>query len=328
MPNLERLNHFYYLNKKTILDCGSPHAKFIQLPQTSPQRESVKETLLKEPNIKKIIKKLSDPISGIHSFSRTPADYRVYGSFFWGLRFLADIGLSGNELGISEFTKRLQFQQLEDGQFMVRYHRKKQQTISLVCMTAHLTYCLICLGYKESNTVKTALNFILTTQRKDGGWHCDRLKQLGELNQAAPSCPAANIHVIRALGQFGKKFIAFAEPATRQLVKIFNHNSILHCEFDSRQCLNFNKLRYPPHYTGLDILNVIHSLSFFPDLMVNSDFESLVNMVLNRWDGKNWLRSEKRIPEWSTFDFGKKSGYSEWLTSLFLQAIERVYVKN
>lgn len=328
MLNFERLHDFYNFNKKTILDHGLPWAKFILLSESDPERERIKKQLLLDQNINKIIGRLSDTKLGIKSFSHSPADYRVYGSFYWSLRFLADIGLPGNELGIDELMKQLQLQQLEDGQFMVRYHRKKQQTISLVCMTAHLTYCLIRLGYRDSNTVKAALNYILTTQRKDGGWNCDRRKQTGEHHESDPSCPAANIHVIRALGQYGNKYDNWIKPAINQIFEIYNYSSPINCDLDSKQSINFNKLRYPPHYTGLDILNLICSLSFFPGMVVNSNFDRLINSILDRWDGKNWLRPEKRIPEWSVFDFSQKSGYSEWLTSLFIQAIERVYFKN
>lgn len=328
MIDLESLVKFYDINKTTIFDKGSPWAKFILLPPNDLQREVVKRSLLIDPNLTKIVHRLNDPKLGISSLSRTPADYRVYGSFYWGLRFLADIGLNGEELGISESIKQLQLHQLDEGQFMVRYHRKKQQTISLICMTAHLTYCLIGLGYKVTNTVKVALNYILTTQRKDGGWHCNRSKQNGEKDESAPSCPAANIHVIRVLGQFGKKYEALIKTAIDHVISIADFSLLPNCEFDSQQSINLNKLRYPPYYTGLDILNVIHSLSFFPSLVVKSNFDNVINMILKRWDGKNWLRSEKRIPEWSVFDCNQKNRFSEWVTSLFIQVIERVYFKN
>ena len=109
-------------------------------------------------------------------------------------------------------------QQLEDGQFMIRYHKKRQQVFSLICMTAHLTYCLIKLGYGESPSVKAALNYIITTQRKDGGWHCERLRQPGERDELLLSCPSANIHVIRVLGQFGDKYKSMIEPSSCSII--------------------------------------------------------------------------------------------------------------
>ncbi len=328
MLDFERLKRFYYSNKKMILDFGSPWAKFILLPVEDPRREHLKQILIIHPNIKKIINRLTDPLLGINSLSYFPADYRIYGSFYWGLRFLADIGLTGEELAIGSLIKHLQLQQIDDGQFIVRYHRKKQQTISLICMTAHLTYCLIRLGYGGSSTVNTAINFIVTTQRKDGGWHCDRLKQLGEIHDSAPSCAAANIHVIRLLGQYDKKYETLVTTAINQCSSVFKSTSPQPCIYDSEQAFNLNQLRYPPHFTGLDILNIVHSLSFFPDLMDDTDVETLLAIILNRWDGKHWLRPEKKIPDWSNFDFSKKSGYSEWITSLFIQAIKRIYFKN
>ncbi len=324
----ESLTKFYIINKKTIVDRGLPWAKFILLPQNDPQQALLKKVLLIDPNIKNLITRLNDPIWGIRSLSHKPADYRVYGSFYWNLRFLADIGLTAEELRIVEPIKQLQLQQLENGQFMVCYHRKKQQTVSLICMTAHLSYCLIRMGYKESSTVETALRYILTTQRNDGGWHCDRLKQMGERDESDPSCSGANIHVIRFLGQYGKKYEAVVNPSIKQLEKVADQIALPECELNNQQNLNLCKLRYPPHYTGLDILNMIHSLSFFPDLLKNSNLNHLILPVLSRWDGKNCLRPEKGIPEWSAYDFGRTNNFSEWLSSLLLQAIERFYFKS
>lgn len=328
MLNRQLLHRFYHVNKDKILDQGQPWAKFILLCRNNLQREQIKKDLLIDPSIKKVVQRLRHPIQGIPSLSHLQADYRVYGSFYWGLRFLADLGFSAEELGISELIHLLQLQQLEDGQFMIRYHRNKQQTISLICMTAHLTYCLIRLGYEETLTVDAALKYILTTQRHDGGWHCDRLRQAGEKNESAPSCPAANIHVIRTLGQYGRQYEHIALPAISQAFKSFKPELIHGCELEANQHLNPTKLRYPPHYTGLDILNIVESLSLFLVVQNYSQFEILIKSILDRWDGINWLRPEKRIPEWSDFDFSKKTGNSSWITSLAVQAMEKVYFKN
>ena len=82
MLNFERLHDFYHFNKKTILNHGLPWAKFILLSENDPEREQVKKQLLKDQNIKKIINRLGDTKLGIKSFSDSPADYRIYGSFY------------------------------------------------------------------------------------------------------------------------------------------------------------------------------------------------------------------------------------------------------
>ena len=195
-------------------------------------------------------------------------------------------------------------------------------------MTAHLTYCLIRLGYRESSTVAAALNYIITSQRNDGGWHCDRLKQCGERDESLPSCSAANIHVIRMLGQYGAKYETIATPAIKQCLSTFNHPFSQSCFHNSEDQINFNKLRYPPHYTGLDILNVIDSLSLFGNIVKCFEFESIIASILNRWDGVNFLCSEKRIPNLTLFDFSHNHKSSDWITAIFLRALERVYFKN
>ncbi len=100
MTDFNLLSKFISYNKSTIIEKGSPWAKLILVPQSDPHRERIRQNLLLDPKIIKIIHRLHDPKLGINSLFQKPADYRIYGSFYWGLRFLADIGLNGEELGI------------------------------------------------------------------------------------------------------------------------------------------------------------------------------------------------------------------------------------
>jgi len=324
----QTIAQFCQTNRESILAQGQPWSRYLLMAPDDARRIEVKKQLLRHPAILTIVEKLNENRFYLNDFHRQWTDYRVYGSFYWLLRFLADIGISASEAGIVPFVKRLMLQQFEDGQFIVGYHRNKQQTIRLICLTAHLTYCLIRLGYENSATVQTALNYIVTTQRDDGSWHCDRLKQRGERNQSAPGCPAATIHIVRALGQFGARYKTLLRSALDQLFDLIQQDSLRGCELDSPQNLNFDKLRYPPHYTGLDILNVIHSLSFIPGIDSHPVLNSLVASVLDRWDGKNWLPLEKRLPAQAMFNRDRTSRYSDWLTSYFIQAIDNIYLNR
>ena len=169
MPNLNHINHFCFQNTKRILQHGSPWSKFILLKPGDKDYESTKQLVLNHEHIKRILSLVEDPEVGINSLNKNPADFRLYNSFYWTLRFLADIGIAARELGIEHLIKRLMLQQSEDGQFINQYYKKKQQGISLICMTAHLTYCLIRLGFQNSPAVEAAIKYILLSQRKDGG---------------------------------------------------------------------------------------------------------------------------------------------------------------
>lgn len=325
--NFDELRDSIAQQKRKILSSGSIWSQLALSPSHDSKRDLLEQALLTNPNIANLIQRLNDPMLGIRSLLRRPADYRLYGSFYWVLRFLADIGISAEKLGIQELLKILFWQQMEDGQFMIRYHRQKQQAITLVCITAHLAYCLARLGYRQSNSVIAAVNYMITSQRWDGGWHCDRLKQPGEKLESAPSCPAATVHVARLLAQFGTNYDAIIAPSLRLLLSYDLDTDVLGCEFDHQAKLNFNKLRYPPHYTGLDILNLVHSIAPFAHLIHPESLARLLKPILQRWSEMHSLPSEKRIPGWSQFDFAGKQGGSDWITSLFIQAFETIYLK-
>lgn len=306
------------------MDHGCPWSKYILLPDDHVLKFQTKQDALSDSNILHITKKLNSYIFDPESPKQNPSNFRVYGSFYWLLRFLADIGIPAEDYGIASLIEQLKHSQLEDGQFMIRYHQKKQQSITFICMTAHLAYCLIRLGYKGSRTVAAAANYLATTQRFDGGWHCDQLKQIGERDQSMPSCPSATIHSILALSQFGEKYNTLLGKAVDFFCAVHENDSVPFCQYDSEIQTNFNKFRYPPHFSGLDILNIIYVLSFVPNHLNKSKIEYLLNSVLHQWDGLDWLASAKKIPEWKDFDFGNKTKGSDWITSVFLISIQRM----
>lgn len=302
-----------------------PWSKLILLNSNQQPTEKIKDKIINHPAIIELKNLLSDKNLGIASFKYKPADFRIYRSFYWILRFFADLGLTADELGIADLIYQLLLQQNEEGQFILQYHQKKQHGIQLICMTAQISDCLIRLGYQNSPSVAASLNYILTTQRIDGGWHCDLQKQTGEKNQLFPSCLSANIFVIRVLGHFREKFKHIASPAIGQILKNWIKCPFNNCPYHTGDDINFKKLRYPPHFSGMDLLHVIDSLSLFPDLVRSTSFESLIDTVLLRWNGEDFLQSEKRIPGWSSYDFSHNHKSSPWISALFLRALSRVY---
>jgi hypothetical protein len=324
MRNNKFIQDFCNINTDSILEHGQPWSRFILLPENHPLRDQTKHALLSHPNILKVTEKLNQLVIDPESPKQNLSNFQVYGSFYWLLRFLADIGITAEDYRITSFIEQVMLSQLEDGQFMIRYHQKKQQAIAFVCIDAHLTYCLSRLGFKTSRTVTAAANYLATSQRFDGGWHCDQMKQNGERDQFMASCPSATIHSILALSQFDEVYQHILEKAVNQFVTVYESKSIPLYIYDSERQVKLNKLRYPPHYSGLDLLNVIYTFSFIPDLPKQSHMENLIDHALRQWDGSHWLSSAKKIPEWKNFDFGNNNKGSDWITSLVLTALERI----
>lgn len=318
------ITKFFQTQLLSILAHGSPWSKYLLLSDDAAAQTQARADVQTHSKIMQISEKLSqaqfDPESPKQNFT----DFKVYGSFYWQLRFLADIGLTVQDYGIASFIEQVRHSQLEDGQFMVRYHQKKQQAISYVCITAHLVYCLIRLGLKATRTVSAAVDYLATTQRFDGGWHCDDVKQNGERDQFMPSCPSATIHAILALGQLGKAYHHILEKTVDQILTVYEGKSTPLCCYDSEREVRLNKLRYPPHYSGLDLLNVVYAFSFIPDLQKKSLISDLINQAISKWDRSHWLASEKKISEWKNFDFGSKNSRSDWITSLLLTSLKRI----
>jgi hypothetical protein len=323
MMDNEFITSFYHKNLTSILERGCPWSKFVLLPDDQALQIQARQDVLSHSNISHITEKLNKYIFDPESPKQNPSNFRVYGSFYWLLRFLADIGITAEDYGIASFIDQVKLSQLEDGQFMIRYHQRKQQSITFVCITAHLAYCLIRLGYKASRAVSATANYLAATQRFDGGWHCDQMKQIGERDQFMPSCPSATIHSILALSQFGEMYNGLLGKAVDHFLNVIENEPVPFCQHDSENQVNLNKLRYPPHYSGLDILNIVYALSFVPDHYKKSRIKHLINPVLNQWDGSHWLASAKKIPEWKNFDFGNKNKGSDWITSLFLTSLQR-----
>ncbi len=321
----ETIKYFYLTNLSKIIEHGSPWSQYKLAKLNRLPSADIKHRLLAHQNFKALINKLHHRTLGIVSLDFLPADFRIYDSYFWILRFLADIGLAAEEVQINHLLKRLLLQQTEEGQFVIHYYKKRQQSISLICMTASLCYCLCGLGWQESATVKAALELILESQRSDGGWHCESLKQNGEKEKLLPSCPAASLFVFRALGQFGKKYENIISTIIPSFFQFLNSPALFSCPYLFFHSINFKKLRYPPHFTGLDILNIFDSLSFFPELLDSNLKINLAIDIWRRWDGIHFLRAEKRISSWAAFDFAHNLCSSDWITAIFLGALKRYF---
>lgn len=327
---LNKLKNLYESNLEMILSSGAPWSRYIIYRdilkyQQEKRLSAIKRKLIEDSKIQAVYQKLFDSHLGVPSITTQPASHKVYGSYYWGLRFLADIGLTATDFQFDEIVRQLFIHQLPEGLFTIAYRRKNKIPVTAVCVTANLVYSLAMLGYQHSRGVQAALKFILTTQRKDGGWHCDWKKQPGEKDEDALSCPSANISVIRALAVYGERYGLIIQRAIEQIFDNWNNRNANYrqCDFDVGTTLV--KLRYPPHYWGCDILNVLDTLSFYPEFCENYIFDEMIQQVISRWKGKGLFKSEKSIPEWREFDFANKNSYSCWISCLICRILARVY---
>ncbi|MDZ7263538.1 MAG: hypothetical protein ONB16_03060 [candidate division KSB1 bacterium] len=324
MTYQEKLAKFRWINEQSIIQHGLPWSRYLLMSADDPGRQQVQQQIIVESRIQYILKKLDHELAELDVPNQKAVDFQVYGSYYWRLRFLADIGLSGERYGIGPLIRKLALNQLEDGSFMIGYHARKCQTITMVCVTAQLAYCLSQLDGVVSRAFLAACDHLLATQRADGGWHCGSTPCMSKCRAERSSCFGATITALMALGQIPKKPWAAIQPAIDFCLRRLETVTKPYCDFDQPHAFCPNKLRYPPHHTGGDIINIIRSLSLFPDLVAPDVLQPLLAAVIERWDGHRWLAAEKEIPDWATFNFSQKGQPSDWLTALVLCAIKRI----
>jgi len=286
---------------------------------------AAKEELKQDAQIIESYTKLLDLKTGINSLSTAPADYKIYGSYYWRLRFFADIGLGRDDLPFDQIIDKIFVYQLPDGQYTSDFHRKTKTPVAAICITAQLAYILATIGYQFHRSVQAAFAYILSTQRKDGGWHCDWKKQAGEIDQNAASCPVANLQVIRALSVFGDDYLSLITNAANSVYDFLENHQTHNLACDFGHIMISHKLRYPPHYHGMDILNILDTLSNCPQCCATPLFEKMIQTVIAKWDGNGFFKSEKTIPEWKNFNFGKNNRHSDWISCLICRMLTRVY---
>ena len=322
-----RLKEFCRVAPAMIMNEGEPWSRLAIMGPDDfgpGEREHIINDIINDARINSITAKLEDPTLGIPSIAAKPADFRVYGSYFWILRFFADMGLNSDDLNIHSLLRQLALYQLPNGQFTADYRRPGNIPVASVCLTANLLQSLAVLQPDHGPSILAASNYLLTTQRPDGGWHCDLARQTGEKLEHTNSCPAANLAIIGALSRIPLRPRINLAPAighVLQFCRSSNWNGYPSCDFSGGQF--YTRLRYPQHYHGFDLLNVVRTLSFFPYCNCPI-FSGLVAQLISKWDGKGFLRSEKTIPEWKVFSFAKKGSPSCWLTAMTLKAVKRL----
>ncbi|MBN2009463.1 hypothetical protein JW960_08980 [candidate division KSB1 bacterium] len=302
---------------------GAPWSQ--RLIDSQAEQSEWNKSILPHPFIQTVIIRLSDPAIGIPSISANPASFQVYGSYYWTLRFLADIGIIRNDIDLDPIITPLFRYQLEDGQFTSDYRTRNKIPVANICHTAHLTASLVKLGYGDTPGVRAAYRYILTTQRFDGGWHCDMHKQAGERDESASSCPAATIHVLRALTMLDDVPQAMLDSLSTRVLDFWQHPSANISTCDPAMQQRYHKLRYPSHYWGYDLLHIADTVSLASPALLIANGHEIVYHLLEKCPSNGFVRSDKTIPEWKEFDFARKNKPSCWISAMIVRILERVY---
>jgi hypothetical protein len=269
-------------------------------------------------SINPIIFRLKDNQIGLPALKSGKISYRSAGTVFWDLYFLADIGLSVEDLGLENEVEEFFKLQGSDGSFILQEAMKP----SYYCISTIVLSSLAKIGYKEDPHIKKYLQGIINSQRLDGGWHCATNRAKGKKLQDTESCPMDNTNILMLLGQYEEfRINERFNDAIDLILTHWRRRTEKWRPYGFGIGTEFRKLKYPVITYG--ILRVLDVLSMFPYAVQNNDFKEMLDITLQKSvDGKFYAESVSH--SYSEFDFGKRKEPSRWITFLINRIQKRI----
>ncbi len=266
--------------------------------------------VLQDTDISKIISCLKGSEAGIPALKTGRVHYTEAGKAYWGLFFLADIGLTVTECNLENEAEAVFRFQSGDGTFTIPPNVKD----NYFCMSAILISSLAKMGYRDDPRLGRYIRAILSAQMPGGGWDC-----YGETIGMLESCPMDNLNILMLLGQYEQHI---NNPGLYGAIDLL----LEHWEdgehlYGFGVGARFRSLQYPAVKYG--ILRVLDVLSLFPYAVESRSFQSMLDFVRRKAvDGK--YSAEAAESAYADFDFGQKAAPSRWLTFLVNRVEKRL----
>jgi hypothetical protein len=273
--------------------------------------------VIRDNSINTIICRLKDNQIGIPALKTGKVSYKSTGKAFWDLYFLADIGLSIEDLDLENEVEEFFKLQRSDGSFILQEGIKP----SYYCISTIVLSSLAKMGYKDDLRIKKYLQAVISSQRLDGGWHCAINRAKGKRLQDTESCPMDNVNILMLLGQYeelrvDKRF----NGAIDLILTHWRKRAEKWRPYGFGIGTEFRKLKYPVITYG--ILRVLDVLSMFPYAVRSNEFKEMLDNTLQKsMYGKFYAESVSR--SYSEFDFGQRKEPSRWITFLVNRIQER-----
>jgi hypothetical protein len=275
--------------------------------------------VLRDNATKEIINRLKDNSVGIPALKTGKVHYTETGKAYWDLFFLADIGLTINDLGLDREVEEIFRRQAPDGAFVIPPNVRD----NYYCMSGILISSLAKMGYRDDPRLKKYIQVILNSQGLDGGWHCYNSDfEMLDIE----SCPMDNLNILMLLGQYEQyREGSILNGAINSLLEHWGKRDTNWRPHGFGIGRRFMSLQYPAVKYG--ILRVLDVLSLFPYAVSSRPFQSMLNFVHQKASGGKYY-AESTDGAYAEFDFGQKKEPSRWLTFLISRIDKRAGAKG
>lgn len=294
-------------------------------PAEDPQVQSARRSMLVDDQVRYIVAELAGWEGEVIS------SHKSAGQPFHKLTFLADLGLSASDPGISPIVSRLFEHVSSEGPFQVRMNipqhfggTGQDQWAWALCDAPLWVYSLLKLGLEDQPPVQRAIEHLVSLVRENG-WPCAVSKELGKFRgpgRKDDPCPYANLAMLKMLAQT----TAYADsPACKTgaetLLSLWE-NSLAEHPYMFYMGTDFRKLKVP--FIWYDLLHVLEVLSQFTWLRKDARLLQMLAILKSKMDEQGRFTPESVWTAWKDWEFGQKKTPSRWLTLLAWRIIGRV----
>jgi hypothetical protein len=246
------------------------------------------------------------------------------------LVFLADLGFTIHDPGISEILAIIKSHQSTDGPFQVLSNfptvfggSGKDEWLWCLCDAPSVVYAMLKMGVQADRQVTTAVDYLVNLGRSNG-WPCKADSQLGKFKgpgKREDPCPYANLIMLKLMAvQPNRRDLAQVQSGLETALALWENSQ------DQRPYLfkmgtDFRKLKVP--FIWYDILHLADTLSFYPQVHQDKRFQEILSEIESKQNGDGRYKSESIWTKWSDWEFCQKREPSRWVTFCVLRILKR-----
>lgn len=293
----------------------------LQESETDPKVERAKKKIPVSQEMQLVF--AQNEINGGPFWSR--ADGNIYwGSFSTGsvLCHLAETGLTKEDRRIAELAKFLFQYQSKQG--FLKLSPKGPGWWS--CFTATVLGALLRFGYVGDGQVQQGIDWLLETQRPDGGWYCTKNALKGGPKERLESCPNSVLNVLWAF---------MTRPELRDRQELVPAVEFLLRHWETKVPIppvdrgsygigsRFKRIRYP--LFEYHLLKYVYVLSHYDHALKDDRFREAVELLISKRDSQGRWIIDKPYRGWEELEFGKEGCPSKWATLNSLRILKRTF---
>ncbi len=292
--------------------------------ENEPEVIRARKEMIVQPKLQLILQELKD-WPGIVLSSHKSASQP-----FHKLSFIADVGLTKQDLEIKEIVEKVFEHKSDEGPFQLPTNIPKHfggsgsnEWAWALCDAPVIVYALAKFGLRQDEQVQKAVKYLVGLVRENG-WPCAVSKELGKFRgpgRKDDPCPYATLVMLKMLAQFDQwKNGNEVHVGAESLLGLWEKSLELH-PYMFYMGTDFRKLKAP--FVWYDILHVLDVLSQFSWLRNDSRLKEMSDIVKSKADTEGKYTPESEWKAWKEWEFGQKKQPSRWLTFLVLRILLR-----